>query len=64
MWPSALGPQAELPEEPGLPDPGLALDGQAGRAALPERGQHRIELFQLDVAPNGLLRAGRHRWRA
>ena len=47
--PLLLGPLAQLAQEPGLADPRVAGDGQAGEAVVVERVKRRSELLELGL---------------
>ena len=47
--PVGLGALAQLAQEPGLADPGIARDGQAGETTLVERAERPPELLELGL---------------
>jgi hypothetical protein len=53
-----LGAPAQLGEQPRLADPGLALQGHAGRHPVIQRIQRRPEPLELGIAPDGRPGAG------
>ena len=50
--PLRLGPLAQLAQEAGLADPGVAGDGEAGEAILVEGAERLPELIELGLPPD------------
>ena len=57
-----LGPATQLGQQPGLADPGLAFDGDAGVPAALQIVERLPEPFELRLSPDRMVVAQRHRW--